>query len=111
MTAALIHDGRRIPQYATLKAPTSTSNYVIAFGDWLEPGETIVSRAWSATGVTIDSSSYTSSAEIDGETYTAVEIVWLSGGTAKTVALVTCTVTTSKGRVEPRSFLLPIGPK
>lgn len=106
MARVLIHNGIGIPQFKAPKDPDSVVDYAVPWGDWLQAGESIAAVEWDATVFTIDSSASAASAVINGETHSAVEVVWLSGGTIGQVGTVRCRVTTDQGRTEDRSFRL-----
>lgn len=82
------------------KAPTEVEDFEFDFSDLLETGESLTSKAFLLDGVTKDSDAF-----VNGNT--AVQ-VWLSAGTAGSVAKVTCTVTTSNGRTYTEVGVLPI---
>lgn len=103
----VIHDNADIPELTTPKDPDEVLDYRIAWGDWLQLGESISSRQWITDGnFTIDSNSQVDEEAIGLKTYTDIEVVWLSGGLDNTTGLITCRVTTNQGRTADRSFRL-----
>jgi uncharacterized phiE125 gp8 family phage protein len=80
------------------KGPAETEKFAFEFGDVLG-GDTLLTEVVAAEGVTVGGSA------IDGS---LVRLV-LSGGTAGTVAKVTCTVTTSGGETFAEVAVLEIG--
>lgn len=83
-----------------LKDPSAVLDYAFdwnndSVGPWLQAGETISSHTISVdSGITKDSDS-----ESNG-----IVTVWLSGGTAKELYVVSCEITTSTGRTDERSI-------
>lgn len=81
-------------QNAFTKDPDAVLDYLVDWTDWLA-GDTIVTSTWIVpTGITKDT---------DTKTATAARI-WLSGGTAETVYLVTNRVVTAGGRTNDRTL-------
>lgn len=78
-----------------VKAPAARLDYGFDWSAWLDDGETIVSKAVTATGVVVESSSI-----IDGTQVVA----WISGGAAVTEAEVTFSMTTSQARTDVRTL-------
>ena len=84
-----------------VKDPNATLDYTISWPLWLD-GDTITTSSWTATtGITIASSSNT----------TTAATVWLSGGTASTRYTVTNRVTTAGGRIDDRSIYINVREK
>jgi len=89
-----------------IQAPVSRLDYGFDWASdlWLAPGEVITNAEWSqshaegATPLTLESPA------IAG----GVTLVWVTGGTIQRDYRVTVTITTSAGRVEPRSFILQV---
>jgi len=73
-------------------------DYTVDWTLWLD-SDTISTSAWSAeSGITVDSSSSS----------TTSATVWLSGGTAGTVYMVTNRITTAAGRTDDRRLLIKV---
>lgn len=84
-----------------LKDPSAVLDYTHDWDDeYLLGGETISTSTWavSPSGLTIDSESET----------TTTTTVWVSGGTAGKVYLLTNTVTTSASRTEQRTLTIRV---
>ena len=82
-----------------LKDPSAVLDYAFDWTEWLATGETITDHTITAdTGITVDSWT-----ESDGKV-----IVWLSGGTAGINYKVTCLITTSAGRTDPRTIWIKV---
>lgn len=82
------------------KDPGSTLDYIWDWRTWLDT-DTITDHVFTVpTGMT-----YETSIELSGEI-----TVWLSGGTPKASHIVTCTISTALGRIEPRSAIFNIEP-
>ena len=82
-----------------LKDPSAVLDYAFDWTEWLATGETITDHTITAdTGVTVDSST-----EDTGKV-----TVWLSGGTAGINYKVTCLITTSAGRTDPRTIWIKV---
>ena len=80
------------------KDANAVLDYTIDWTLWLD-SDTISTSVWSAdSGITIDSSS--------SDTTSAT--VWLSGGTAGTVYMVTNRITTAAGRTDDRRLLIRV---
>lgn len=84
------------------KAPAASESFLFDWTDGLDQGETISSAVIAYDGVNEESADDIVNAG------TAVQVV-LSGGTEGTVAKVTCTITTSSGRVDSEVAVLEIG--
>lgn len=85
-----------ITQY--VKDPDETLDYQIDWSDWLGT-DTISLSSWDVTsGITVDSSSNT----------TTTATIWLSGGTENSRYEITNTVTTADGRIAEKSFIVKI---
>lgn len=77
------------------KAPAAVLPYTEDWSSWLATGETISTAVWTVDpGITQNGVSSTT---------TSATIV-LAGGTVGTTYLVSCTITTSLGNVDTRSF-------
>lgn len=81
------------------KSSTEVEDFAFEWLGSLDTGETILTKAFVAAGVTIVSSAIAGSQVR----------VWLSGGLDGTVATVTATITTSGGRTFVETAVLPIG--
>jgi hypothetical protein len=82
------------------KNALATLDYEFDWTAWLASGETIASATVTVpTGITL----YTP-ASVNG----GVVVFWLSGGTAMQTYSIACTVVTSAGRTDVRSFLLSV---
>ncbi|MEV6432559.1 hypothetical protein [Nocardia sp. NPDC051463] len=89
------------------KDPASALDFKFDWGSdkatapWLEPGETIQTHIVTVTaGLTKDS-------DLVGDAGRSV-IVWLSGGTAGTTYIVTCTITTNTSRTDVRRMSIHV---
>ena len=80
-----------------LKDPNATLQYTLDWSEYLG-SDTIVSAAWSAPGLTTNSTSST----------TTTTTIWLSGGTVGKVYTVRCRVTTTAGTIDDRSFEIEV---
>ena len=76
-----------------LKDPNATLQYTLDWSEYLGT-DTIATAAWSAPGLTIESSSAT----------TTSAMVWLSGGTVGQTYPVRCRITTAGGTIDDRTF-------
>jgi hypothetical protein len=82
------------------KDPQARKDYEFDWSGWLTEGDSISSHTvTAATGLTLDSSSATS---------TAVT-VWLSGGVAGMAYPVTCHIVTAAGREDDRTLTITVG--
>lgn len=80
------------------KDPDALKDYTINWTSWLE-GDTVASSAWSVpVGITKAADTQT----------TATTTVWLSGGSHAAKYTITNRITTAAGRIEERSFVLPV---
>ena len=79
-----------------MKDPNAVLDYSWDWTAWLDTGETITSHTLIPTGVTVESSAVVGSSVV----------AWISGGTAKSTASVTCRITTSDGRTDDRTMTL-----
>jgi hypothetical protein len=86
-----------------IKDPNAVLDYVVDWAPWLADSgsDTITAVVWTATGLTITSSSFT----------TTDATVRLSGGTSGTLYTVSCRITTAGGRIDERSFKLRVRDK
>lgn len=84
--------------FSYIKDPDAVLDYEFDWSQWLDVGETISTRLVTVTGVTLDSSSNT----------TTTVTAWVSGGTVGTTGTVACRITTSQGRTDERSISLTI---
>ena len=81
-----------------VKDPEAILDYSFDWEQWLD-GDTLSTSTWAAdSGITIDSSSRTST----------VSTVWLSGGTNKLDYEITNTITTATGRTDERTFTIKV---
>ena len=78
------------------KDPDAELDYIVKFGDWLEPNADSIEQVLSviAVGVTIDS------ADVLGSNV----VLWVSGGEVGQPASVTVRVRTTGGRVDDRTI-------
>ena len=81
-----------------IKAPSSVLDYQWDWSNWLEQGDFIVSHVIVGGGLTVDSSSNT----------TTAVTAWISGGTANTLYEVSCSITTDDGRVDSRVMYIMV---
>lgn len=82
-----------------LHDPDAKLDYTVDWSDWLAAGDEIATSSWIIpAGLTQASPSPSH----DGSKAT----VWISGGTAGQVYIVTNRITTTGGRTEDRSFAL-----
>lgn len=81
-----------------LKDPDAVLDYEFDWSAWLATGETISSHTVTVSGVTLDST--TSS--------TTSVVAWVSAGTAGTTATISCEITTSAARIDERTITLRI---
>jgi hypothetical protein len=80
------------------KDPAAVLDYAINWATWLD-GDTIATSTWTATtGITVDSSTNT----------TTMATVWLSGGTVGTSYVVTNKIVTAGLRTDERSLLIKV---
>lgn len=80
-----------------LKDPDATLQYTLDWSDYLG-SDTLASASWSAPGLTVNSSSAT----------TTTTSVWLSGGTVGKVYPVRCRIQTAAGAVDDRTFEIEV---
>lgn len=103
------HDGRTIPEAPSYKDPSAVVDYAADFANWLS-SDTISVSQWLVNGTLIESDGQT----VDGLTVdsssatTTKSTVWLSAGTEDESYIVTNRITTAAGRVEDRSFKLTV---
>lgn len=84
---------------APIKDPQAILRHSISWADWLQEGETIVSRSVTPeVGMVVDQVS-------DAAGAVSYRI---QGGVAGKNYIVTCQITTSLGRVDERSVLYPV---
>lgn len=82
-----------------IKDPQAVLDYTVNWSSWLPSGDTIVTSTWTAdTGITIDSSSAT----------TTAATVWLSGGTVSVSYNVVNHIVTADGRAEDQTLVIKI---
>ena len=81
------------------KDPNAVLDYEFDWTPWLSPGETISSHTITVTGVTLDSSTAS----------TTSVVAWVSAGTVSTSATVACRIVTSEARTDERTITLRIG--
>lgn len=84
------------------KDPADVLDYPNNWSDWLDDGETIYSSTWavSPSGLSMSMPSI-----VNNGTYA---VVWLAGGVANNIYIVTNRITTTDGRIAERSFNLAI---
>lgn len=75
-------------------------DWLFDWSAWLQSGETLETGAVVADGLDVGDTAVVN----DG----AAVRVWLSGGVTGNTYTVTCSVTTSQGRADDRSFVLKI---
>ncbi|MDG4552880.1 MAG: hypothetical protein P9E24_01325 [Candidatus Competibacter sp.] len=102
---------KAVPAAMGFKDPQAILDYAFLWQDWLAADETITAHTItpSAATITVDSSSVNAAAvTLDSveQKIGSVVTVWLSAGTADTIYVISCRVTTSAGRVDERSFKL-----
>lgn len=84
-----------MPVESITKDPHAVLDYVFNWSDWLQDGDTIVSRVVTVgTGITKDSDSESA----------GIVTIWLSGGTHGSDYLVACEITTTLGRTDERTM-------
>ena len=83
---------------AFLKDPSAVLDYVFNWATWLGADTIATHTVTAETGLTVDSSTATS---------TAVT-AWLSGGTAGEDYTVTCRIVTTAGRTDERSIVIQV---
>ena len=77
----------------------ATNERTDASGDWLDSGETLLTKVITPpTGITVDSSAF-------ADTNTSV-ITWVSGGTAGTNYTIACKCTTSGLKTVEKSIVI-----
>lgn len=82
------------------KDPEARLDYTWDWTAWLETGETITAHTVAVTKGDVT---------LDGDTEAAgVVTAWVTGGTAATIAWVTCHITTSDDREDERTLHLSI---
>jgi len=86
-----------------IKDPSALLDYVVDWAPWLtgSGADTLASVTWTATGLTVDHSSFT----------TTDATIWISGGVVGALYAVTCHVVTAAGRIDERSFHMRIREK
>jgi hypothetical protein len=102
---------KAVPVAMGFKDPRAVLDYAFLWQGWLAADETITAHTItpSAATITVDSSSVNAAAvTLDSveQKIGSVVTVWLSGGTADTIYVISCRVTTSAGRTDERSFRL-----
>ena len=80
------------------KDPEAVLDYEFDWSEWLAVGETISSRTVTVTGVTLDSSTAS----------TTAVVAWVSAGTVGTTATIECKIVTSESRTDERTITLRI---
>jgi len=81
-----------------LKDPDAVLDYSVDWSDWLD-GDTITASQWIVpVGLTLDSSTNS----------TTATTVWLSGGAVRFRYSVTNRITTASGRVDDRSIVVQV---
>ena len=81
-----------------LKDPDAVLDYEFDWSAWLAVGETIASHTVTVDGVTLDSTT----------TSTTAVVAWVSAGAAGTTATVACRIVTSEARTDERTITLRI---
>ncbi|HWQ09271.1 MAG TPA: hypothetical protein VN436_09195 [Holophaga sp.] len=85
-----------------LKSPTAHLDYGFDWNGWLASGETIADTSWAI--VVPDSADASPLVDAGHSTSDGVTTIWLDAGTAGEAYQVFCTITTSAGRIDTRSF-------
>jgi hypothetical protein len=84
------------------KDPSATLDFTFDWSAWLPTGDTISSVTWAiSTGVTLASSPAPSHTTTTATTF-------VSGGTAGTSYILSCTITTAQGRIDTRSLTIAV---
>ena len=78
------------------KDPDAVLDYEFDWSAWLTGGETISSHTITVTGVTLDSST----------TSTSSVVAWVSGGVLGEMVKIECEIVTSAGRTDERTIQL-----
>ena len=81
-----------------LKDPDSVLDFEFDWSAWLTGGETVASHTVTVDGVTLDSTTASTSAVV----------AWISAGVAGTTATVACEIVTSAARTDERTITLRI---
>lgn len=88
------------------KDPNARLDYTIRWSKWLRPGDSIASVTWEITSgdgeLTIGSGAYAPSLEV------TLATVWLEDGTAGADYTVRARATTTRGRIDDRSFVVQV---
>lgn len=80
------------------KDPDALKDYTIDWSRWLQ-GDTIVSSIWIVpAGIT----------KASATAATSSTVIWLSGGMHAAEFVITNRITTAAGRIEDRSFVVPV---
>jgi hypothetical protein len=84
------------------KVPAAKLDFQMSWVPWLDDGDAVATANWTASaGITISSS--------PAPSLTAnVATVWLEGGTEGNVYTLTCSITTTGGRSDARTFAISI---
>lgn len=81
------------------KRPAEVLDYDLDYSQWLPSGDTVASATVTAEdGITLGEKVLSD---------TAVK-QWVSGGTADTEYTITCTATTTGGRIKQDSIIIPV---
>lgn len=80
------------------KDPHAVLDYALDWGDWLQPGDGIISHVIEVDGVTLNSDAR------DGAIVTA----WVSGGQDRSTGRIAVRITTAQGRVDERTIEVTI---
>ena len=95
-----------------IKDPNATLDYLFNWGDWLVPGDTIVSKVVTAdAGLTVSSSAIVAGTDRDGVSVpSGAVLVWITGGTLGAEYKVVCNVTTASAppRIDDRTMTFVI---
>lgn len=84
------------------KDPSALLDYQINWAAWLASGEELNTITWDVpSGITEEGASFTST----------VATIWLSGGTAFNFYIITCSIVTTLGRKDDRSFVIRVKDK
>jgi hypothetical protein len=85
------------------KDPGAVLDYGVDWSAWLAEGESITGTpVVTADGLTVNPPGK-STVVADG-----VVTFWLGGGVKRSLCAVTCSITTSQGRTDQRSFSVPV---
>lgn len=88
------------------KDPKAHLDYSIDWGGWLASGETIADASWAI--VAPDSLETSPLKDAGHSTTGGVATIWLEGGAVGQTYQVFCTITSSAGRIDSRSFKVEV---